>query len=476
MGIISELFDVISLSRKAQNQMTSSGNKDYSALSSAFTKAKSISSRASKYIMEYPVACSTLVSSYDTALAITKQIEFDCARFIILSAGLNPVVKSGSGDTIETHINDLVSSYESYSGVNVSILPATEDYINAGQEYVNKYLSQEEYRSFNKLSDISKPIFSTELKSQDVDIDNSSNIFLKPVREFIKTHTYAEIKESNAATAIGCPRPADNEGGPDWDDAAEYSAEAQNTEVSNMYSVNNTADVLSKLGKTGPTIVTLKLFIHDGNGASRPIDVPLAIKATLQFVESRDIKDILLGVNIKGRKLLNFIKMTTGQISFFKDWLLAIDTTKKDIDREKTIGNTPFFRRLLNNKAKYRLKSISEFIPFLKNIIAKKTQSDLPMCTLIVDESEFSTTTACRLSNCLNNRQKFIDPFLDEYMLLGLGIVDSTNDVLHLFYSGEERPISVKISDLGASGSGTSNIASSLASAVSNMSRLITKH
>ena len=51
MGIISELFDVISLSRKAQNQMTSSGNKDYSALSSAFTKAKSISSRASKYIM-----------------------------------------------------------------------------------------------------------------------------------------------------------------------------------------------------------------------------------------------------------------------------------------------------------------------------------------------------------------------------------------------------------------------------------------
>lgn len=418
MGMINELFNVVSLSKDAQKKLKMNPN-DIGALSAAFGKAKSISSRANKYIMEYPVACTTLISNYDTALAISKQIEFDCARFIILSAGLNPVVKTGAGDTIEAHISELMSSYESYSGIKVAIAPASKEYLDAGREYVNNILSNEEYNSFNKTSEIAKPIFATEVVQQNVDDDEPKM-------------TYTNTKETNPNIGI-----------------------------------------VSKLGKVSPTIITLKLIITDGL-TSRDLEIPLAIKASLQFVDTKNIKDILLGVNIKGHKLLNFIKMTTGQISFFKDWLLAIDSAKKDTEREATIGNTPFFRRLLNNKAKYRIKSISQVIPFLKNIIGKKVQTDLPMCTLIVDETEFSETTRIGLSNCLSNRQKYVDPFLDEYMLLGLGIIDNTNDVLHLFYSGESDHISIKISDL-ANGSGKGDISSSLASAVANMSKLITK-
>lgn len=417
MGMINELFNVVSLSKDAQKKLKMNPN-DIGALSAAFGKAKSISSRANKYIMEYPVACTTLISNYDTALAISKQIEFDCARFIILSAGLNPVVKTGVGDTIEAHISELMSSYESYSGIKVAIAPASKEYLDAGREYVNNILSNEEYNSFNKTSEIAKPIFATEVVQQNVDDDD------KPRMSY--------TKETNPNIGI-----------------------------------------VSKLGKVSPTIITLKLIITDGL-TSRDLEIPLAIKASLQFVDTKNIKDILLGVNIKGHKLLNFIKMTTGQISFFKDWLLAIDSAKKDTEREATIGNTPFFRRLLNNKAKYRIKSISQVIPFLKNIIGKKVQTDLPMCTLVVDETEFSETTRIGLSNCLSNRQKYVDPFLDEYMLLGLGIIDNTNDVLHLFYSGESDHISIKISDL-ANGSGKGDISSSLASAVANMSKLITK-
>ena len=419
MGMINELFNVVSLSKDAQKKLKMNPN-DIGALSAAFGKAKSISSRANKYIMEYPVACTTLISNYDTALAISKQIEFDCARFIILSAGLNPVVKTGVGDTIEAHISELMSSYESYSGIKVAIAPASKEYLDAGREYVNNILSNEEYNSFNKTSEIAKPIFATEVVQQNVDDDDDD----KPRMSY--------TKETNPNIGI-----------------------------------------VSKLGKVSPTIITLKLIITDGL-TSRDLEIPLAIKASLQFVDTKNIKDILLGVNIKGHKLLNFIKMTTGQISFFKDWLLAIDSAKKDTEREATIGNTPFFRRLLNNKAKYRIKSISQVIPFLKNIIGKKVQTDLPMCTLVVDETEFSETTRIGLSNCLSNRQKYVDPFLDEYMLLGLGIIDNTNDVLHLFYSGESDHISIKISDL-ANGSGKGDISSSLASAVANMSKLITK-
>lgn len=426
MGMINELFDVVSSARNAQNALVKDPN-DIGALSAAFGKAKSISSRANKYVMEYPVACTTIISNYDTALAISKQIEFDCARFIILSAGLNPVVKAGAGDTIEAHISELMSSYESYSGIKVAIAPASKEYLDAGREYVNNILSNEEYNSFNKTSEIAKPIFATEAVQQDIDNDD----------DYVTSNNKNEPRTT-------------------------YPKET-----------NPNIGISSKLGKVAPTIITLKLIITDGL-TSRDLEIPLAIKASLQFVDTKYVKDILLGVNIKGHKLLNFIKMTTGQISFFKDWLLAIDSAKKDTEREANIGNTPFFRRLLNNKAKYRIKSISQVIPFLKNVIGKKVQTDLPMCTLIVDETEFSETTRIGLSNCISNRQKYVDPFLDEYMLLGLGIIDNTNDVLHLFYSGEPTHISIKISDL-ANGSGRGDISSSLASAVSNMSKLITK-
>lgn len=450
MGMINELFDVVSLTKKAQNDLKMD-QTNIDALSAAFGKAKSISSKASKYVMEYPVACTTLISNYDTALAISKQIEFDCARFIILSAGLNPVVRASSGDTIEAHISELMSSYESYSGIKVAIAPASQEYLDAGREYVNNILSNEEYNSFNKTSEIAKPIFATEAVQQDVDNEEESTN---------GDSNNGNNNNNNNGKKTKLPLTADE------------LKDAVNKNNYNYSTIQN-MQIINKLGKVAPTIITLKLVISDGL-TSRDLEIPLAIKATLQFVDTKYIKDILLGVNIKGHKLLNFIKMTTGQISFFKDWLLAIDSAKKDVDREANIGNTPFFRRLLNNKAKYRIKSISQVIPFLKNIIGKKVQTDLPMCTLIVDETEFSETTKIGLSNCISNRQKYVDPFLDEYMLLGLGIIDNTNDVLHLFYSGESTHVSIKISDL-ANGSGKGDISSSLASAVANMSKLITK-
>ena len=485
MGPISELFNIVGLARETNNQIKANPDK-LQPVAALFSKAKSISAQASKYVMEYPVACSTAISDFKVALAICKQVEFDCARFIILASGLNPIIKSGSGDTIEAHINQLVSSYESYSGVKVSITPATESFEDAGYEYLNKCYSRELYSVYKDDNELSQR-FSTEdtvniddIDNDDGDDESEHRFNMKKYESYIeKIDKYRRENVSRyndeyipLERIIGFK---DDNYSDEWDKANEYYQKCKNDDMSiRTIGPADFDKMYSKLGKVKPTIVTLNLFIQDGSGVDRQIQMPLAIKASLQYIDTVDIRDMLEQVKIRGRKLINFIKMTTGQISFFKDWLLALDSAKNDIERERTIGHTPFFRRLMNNKSRYKFKSIAQTIPFIKNIIAKKTQQDLPMCTFVIDESELKSL-GFRLNDCVKNRSKYIDPILDQYMLLGIGIVDSANDVIYFFYSGEPDPQIVKISELGTNGE-TTNISSDLSKAVANMSKLITKH
>ena len=146
MGFIS---DVITLTRLANKIKKDAGldSENAKTVAACWSKAKAISAQAAKYVMEYPVACSSQITDYKKALAIAKQVELDCARFVILASGLNPIVDRKHGDTIEAHLNSMVTSFESY-GVPCTIEPATTEFINAGREYMDKYFSTELYHTY----------------------------------------------------------------------------------------------------------------------------------------------------------------------------------------------------------------------------------------------------------------------------------------------------------------------------------------
>ena len=112
MGFIS---DVITLTRLANKIKQDAGldSENMKTAAACWSKAKAISAQAAKYVMEYPVACSSQITDYKKALAIAKQVELDCARFVILASGLNPIVDRKHNDTIEAHLNSMVTSFES---------------------------------------------------------------------------------------------------------------------------------------------------------------------------------------------------------------------------------------------------------------------------------------------------------------------------------------------------------------------------
>ena len=96
------------------------------------------------------------------------------------------------------------------------------------------------------------------------------------------------------------------------------------------------------------------------------------------------------------------------------------------------------------------------------------------MCTIVIDESELRPI-GLRLTECLKNRAKYIDPILDTYMLLGFGIVDRDNEVVYFFYAGESTYITASISDLGVA-SGSVKDSTAMAQALAGMTKMMNRH
>lgn len=508
MGFIS---DVITLTRLANKIKKDAGldSENMKTAAACWSKAKAISAQAAKYVMEYPVACSSQITDYKKALAISKQVELDCARFVILASGLNPIVDRKHGDTIEAHLNSMVTSFESY-GVPCTIEPATTEFINAGREYMNKYFSTELYHTYkDEDPDKDSVAMSTEVGNINAfnDEGDDENVMNNPTDlngndydTFFRKATpnngeselanFKEPTEENfkelyfqlTGQQMKTPDELKGEGvdyakaKADYDAAFDkYSNIMKQTKISKaMANARDNADILRKLQDVGPTIVTITLYLTDGAGGQRAIQLPLAIKSSLQFVDSVDLMTVLSRTNTNNRKLDKFIKVTSGQMGFFKDWLASLSEINEDVEREKALGKVPIFRRLLDAKNRYRIKSIAETRPRLAKFIAGKNQKDLPMCTIICTVAELEEAYNQKWTYIYRTR-KIIDEIIDTYMLLGFGVVDTTSDYIYLFYAGESEPQIIAMDKLG-NGSGNDNTNKSLAEAIANTTRLLARH
>ena len=464
--------------------------------------------------MEYPVACTNQITDYKKALAIAKQVELDCARFVILASGLNPIVDRQHGDTIVAHLNSMISSFESY-GLPCTIEPATTEFINAGRDYMNKYFSTELYQTYkdddlyaDSIGKSAEAIGTVNAFNDEGDDEtvtdlngNTSNYYEKALHDLMdKNHglqsnlaTFEEPTEENfkkmyynlTGQQLKTPDEIQKDDDNKYVDLetarAEYNAVfnkysdvMKQTKISD-YDLSKNQEILGKLNKVGPTIVTITLYLTDGAGGQRAIQMPLAIKSSLQFLESPDLMRVLTGVENKTKKLDKFIKVTTGQMTFFKDWLAAISEVDEDIEREKALGTVPIFRRLMDARNRYRIKTIAETRPILSKFIAGKNQKDLPMCTIICTSSEMEEAFKQKWTYIYKTR-KIINEIIDTYMLLGFGVVDTTSDIIYLFYAGEPEPQIIEVSKVGNGNDSADAVNKSLAEAIANTTRLMARH
>lgn len=456
MGNLSSLIDITGILKNEVSKRDPSGGSYTKAIGEAYSKAKSISERASKYILQYPVAVSGSITDLKTALAIAKQVEFDCARFYILASGLQPVIDYGKGDTIRAHLDALQTGAESL-GYPCTIRRATDEDIRRSIENLS-YIDKP-YELFGRESLLAKNVYSQEIKiDDDVEVEQA---------EVDNNESNNAVVDEGSLTGTTTQAPGE--------DNTENSDNKQPT----AFMAPNGIDKrdLEKLGKAAPTVFTLEFIIHDIAGG-RTIKVPMAIKSDLQFINREEIKRLVTEVDSPGSWLHTLIKLTTGEIGFFKDLIFAADRAKKDVEAERVLGNAPISRRLIDARNRYRAKSsanaITKLVNKCKDFIAKKNYKDLPMITVVMTEQDFEEASGVRVNRVLNGSSKLVEQIIDTYMLLGFGIVDEMKDVAYFFYAGEEGYSTVKLSEMGSNGS-DKNVGEKLTDVLAAMSRLITK-
>ena len=183
---------------------------------------------------------------------------------------------------------------------------------------------------------------------------------------------------------------------------------------------------MKKANELMPTMMQVRILKESNSGENSTfIDFIVGVKATIHPVDSQDMITHLVSLFQERGKLFNFIKWTTGEISFFKDLLFNIDAIKGEISDTRVGKASQWWSVLKNIKAKRKLHSFTRRNPVLPNAI------------LIISMEEIEYIKANYGYDLLEDKsgQKIIDGF----NILQAVIVDSSSEVAYFFADGSER-------------------------------------
>lgn len=466
MSAITELVDVVGIAKKITKD--NDNMKAVAETAKLFRNAKAISASANKYVVNYPVIVSTRVSNYKTALAIAKQVELECARFIILASGLDPVISSN--DTVGNKLNNLFMTSE--ESLKFTITEASDEEFYSAENYLQSYYNLKKQDSFKKVSSFvqSKETIDTDASSEDSENE-------KEAVDQLNKETNGELSEDEeefARQQMGIDVTSDDFNKKTKDEQNKLKQDIKDTKKTNITWEGDNAyqKNISKLSKVGPTIIKIKLLLD--TNTTQYVEVPIAVKATLQYADSSDCVSLLRGTQTFSNKFQNLIKIISGE-TCFTEWLFQIEKAKNDVKREKELGKVPFYRNLINNKNRYKLKNLFGSIPLLKDFVAKKSKKDMPICTIVVHHDELSEALGYRLSKIVDE-PAIVQKIMDTYMLLGVGIVDDVNDIIYFLFSGEDSYRIVEIDKLGQGGNGGEDSSALLMKMLNSTIGALTRH
>ena len=126
------------------------------------------------------------------------------------------------------------------------------------------------------------------------------------------------------------------------------------TDLKAAYDALNKTVIPTDIQKANEAIPTMMIinFVSKGDG-EHPItsQAVIGVKARLQYVSSKDMMDRIVSKNSDSNGLFKFIKATTGQISFWKDFVFALDKAKVDSIASSGKGSSSPVWKMLERRA-----------------------------------------------------------------------------------------------------------------------------
>lgn len=181
-----------------------------------------------------------------------------------------------------------------------------------------------------------------------------------------------------------------------------------------------------KANELTPTTMIVNYLVQDDNKVI-PRSSIVGVKAKLYPIDSMDAIDKITEKSKDSNGLNKFIRATTREISFVKDFLFAIDKAKVDAISQSNRGSSSKLWKILERRSK---KS-----KFRRNL--GMVNDATAITTLVVSQEEVDYIKKEYNINIEN--PSVIRPILEAYNLMGFCIVDQSNEVAKfIFDTGED--------------------------------------
>ena len=432
IGAFSAVMSAVSLASKVADNV----DVDITSLARDLNNTKSITERARKSIFVYPVLFSSGMSDLETDFEVSKFLELQYGIFTMLTVGLNPAVSNG---TIGEYLNSI--SAESIEGVEYSLKSYDPNQVKSWYNMFSEENKDffEEYEYVNGLeSKKNKGVNINDLRDdldETIDVVNkNAKILGYNIKDTDKnTERIKELQRAQNATADRVKNLEDNK--------KEFNSMDAFDEENDVFVSEIKADaMIKKLSDAAPTMIELKLKLK---GYESDFKIPIALKANPHFLRSDELAALFDSAIEDKRLLTRIVKLTSGEISFFKDFLFNIDRIKRDQKLYESFGQHPWYQQFMARKEKNRAKRLGLILSSLfskgKEVVSA-TSNYLPTASIILTVDELEKSSKMKFGFLLKN-EKILWSILNHLGLLCIGIYDPRREIFSFYFNGFKKPL-----------------------------------
>lgn len=184
---------------------------------------------------------------------------------------------------------------------------------------------------------------------------------------------------------------------------------------------------LKKSNDSVPTLLHVRVYPYvsgkDSATTLEPVDFVIGVKATLHQVSTSDMIENLSSGLRNNNKFFNFVRWTTGETKFFKDFLFMVDQQKVDA-KQSTSSTSGWWSALRRRKASSTIRRFSKGKTIMPNATIVCTTDDL---VVLRDTYGF---------NLLDGDTSLVHELMKRYFLLSFVVVNPALQRVDFLFDG----------------------------------------
>lgn len=368
----------------------------------------SISSGAKQLIMTYPMLCSNAISP-KTMLMCSKSHERNCVTMLQLLFAAHTITVDEKENAID---------YIKQSHNNIDMRKISVDGLLKSSAQIESDISNVMSRTLSNAS-----VFEmAELVKADMRSVNNPTYFkesLNPIS--INDYKLRNVLEEMVVSEAEDPKPM-----VDINILTSEKISILNKNQQEEFKRQLLDTDVKKANELVPSLMIIRMVNKDASGKCDYINSIIGVKSRVIPVDSYDIINKVFGKLNDNSKLLKFVKATTREISFTKDFILALDKAKVDtLTNSKRGSSNPMWKVLEVRAIKARM-----------NKLMRTTNNASAITSLLITQEEVDYMKKNN-SIDLENISTAIS-LLSSYNLLSLIIVDESIEVAKFLYDGND--------------------------------------